>query len=61
MPLDYDFSIVIFHAIQEFLINIIKLALPKKTKQSIKRAHEDTQIMYEDDWIGFDGYILNNQ
>ncbi len=52
-PLDSYINIVLFQAVRELLINVIKHAEAKKTKVSIMKAGKDIKIMVEDDGKGF--------
>jgi len=52
--LDKDVSILMFQAVRELFMNVVKHALAQKVKVSLRRVNEKMEITVEDDGIGFD-------
>ena len=52
-PLDDDMRIILFRAVRELLINVVKHAQAQKVKVSTRRNDGKIQICVEDDGIGF--------
>ena len=52
-PLDDDISILLFRAVRELLINVVKHAQAQNVKVSTRRDGGKIQICVEDDGIGF--------
>ena len=52
-PLDNDISILLFRAVRELLINVVKHAQAQNVKISTRRDGDKIQICVEDDGIGF--------
>lgn len=59
--LDDRVNIVIFQAVRELLINVVKHAQAKKTKISIMKLCKEIKIIVEDDGKGFNDSILYSQ
>ena len=53
-PLDKDVSILMFQAVRELFMNVVKHAQAKKVEVSIKRSGDKMEITVEDNGIGFD-------
>jgi signal transduction histidine kinase len=53
-PLDDEIRIILFRAVRELLVNVIKHAKASNTKVSIRRDGDNIRISVEDDGIGFD-------
>jgi PAS domain S-box-containing protein len=53
-PLDEDVKVLLYQAVRELLINVVKHAQAHSAKVSIRREGNDMQITVEDDGVGFD-------
>ena len=53
-PLDDEARILLFQAVRELLINIVKHAQAHNAKVSIRRDNDNIRINIEDDGVGFD-------
>jgi PAS domain S-box-containing protein len=53
-PLDIDIRVLLFQAVRELLVNVVKHARAEKAKVSIHRIDGNIQITIEDDGVGFD-------
>ncbi|MBZ0156578.1 MAG: PAS domain S-box protein [Alphaproteobacteria bacterium] len=52
--LDNDISILLFQAVRELLINVVKHAKAKSVQVSLLRDESSVRIIVEDDGVGFD-------
>jgi len=53
-PMDKDVCVLLFRAVRELLINVVKHANASKVKVSTRKAGNQIQVCVEDDGIGFD-------
>ena len=53
-PLEDDIRAVLFQAVSELLVNVVKHAKAQKAKISIQKEDKAIRVMVEDDGIGFD-------
>jgi PAS domain S-box-containing protein len=53
-PLDKDVSILMFQAVRELFMNVVKHAQAQKVVVSIQRKHDEMQVTVDDDGVGFD-------
>jgi len=53
-PLDKDVSILMFQAVRELFMNVVKHASAQKVRVSIRGINEEMEIAVEDNGIGFD-------
>ncbi|MFO0752331.1 MAG: PAS domain S-box protein [Thermodesulfovibrionales bacterium] len=53
-PLDNDISILLFQAVRELLINVVKHAKARMVRVSLLRDEGSVRIVVEDDGVGFD-------
>ena len=53
LDLDEETSIILFQAVRELLINVIKHAKAKKVEVSIQQVDDEVRLSIEDDGIGF--------
>lgn len=59
--LDKDFRVVLFQAVRELLMNIVKHSQAKRVKISIKRKGKLIKILVQDDGVGINANILNSE
>jgi len=59
-PLDDDIRIVLFQAVSELLVNVVKHAKAHKAKVSIQKDNQAIRVVVEDDGIGFDLSKMKN-
>jgi signal transduction histidine kinase len=52
-PLVNDVRVLLFQAVRELLINIVKHAQAHKVKISVRRENNNIKIIIEDDGVGF--------
>jgi PAS domain S-box-containing protein len=52
--LDKDVSILMFQAVRELFMNVVKHSRARKVKVSLRRVNEKMAITVEDDGVGFD-------
>lgn len=52
--LDKDVSVLMFQAVRELFMNVVKHARAQKVKVSLRRINEKMAITVEDDGVGFD-------
>ncbi len=52
-PLDDDVRVLLFQAVRELLVNVVKHAQARNVKVAIWREDSDVQISVEDDGVGF--------
>ncbi len=57
-PIDDEISIVLFRAVRELLINVIKHAQTNTAKVSIERDDDQVQVVVQDEGVGFDAAQL---
>ena len=53
-PLDQNVRVLVFRAVRELLINVVKHARARKVHVAVWRADDDMGITVKDDGIGFD-------
>ena len=53
-PLDDDARVLLFRAVRELLVNVVKHARARHTEVAIQRDGDDIRIRVEDDGIGFE-------
>ena len=53
-PIDDEIRIILFRAVRELLVNVVKHAKASNTKVSIRRDGDNIRISVEDDGVGFD-------
>jgi PAS domain S-box-containing protein len=58
-PLDRDVSILLFQAVRELFINIVKHSQAHQVVVSLKRVDDTMKIAVQDDGIGFDASKIN--
>jgi signal transduction histidine kinase len=58
-PLNTDIRVVLFQAVRELLVNIVKHARAKKAKIYARIVDDNIQVTVEDDGIGFDITDIN--
>ena len=52
-PLDDDVRVLLFQAVRELLVNVVKHAQARNVKVSMRRDGSDMRITVEDDGVGF--------
>lgn len=52
-PLVNDVRVLLFQAVRELLINVVKHAQARKAKISVRRENNNIKIIVEDDGVGF--------
>jgi PAS domain S-box-containing protein len=60
-PLDDDIRVLLFQAVRELLVNVVKHAKAGSVKVSTQRVDDQIQISVEDDGVGFDVRRLYSQ
>ncbi|MGA2678141.1 MAG: PAS domain S-box protein [Sedimentisphaerales bacterium] len=58
-PLNADIRVLLFQAVRELLVNVVKHAKAKKAKVYARAVDDNIQITVEDDGVGFDAAALN--
>ncbi|MDB6039158.1 MAG: putative Response regulator/sensory box histidine kinase [Verrucomicrobiales bacterium] len=53
-PLDEDFRIVLFQAVRELLVNVVKHARASHAQVLVRRDGDALRVIIEDDGVGFD-------
>jgi len=53
-PLDNNIRILLFQAVRELLINVVKHAQARKVKVAARRVNDKIQVSVKDDGVGFD-------
>jgi signal transduction histidine kinase len=53
-PLDEDFRVVVFQAVRELLLNVVKHARASHAQVLLRRNADALRVIIEDDGIGFD-------
>jgi signal transduction histidine kinase len=53
-PLGTDVRVLLFQAVRELLVNVVKHANARKAKVSTRRGRDRIQITVEDNGVGFD-------
>ena len=53
-PLDDNIRVLLFQAVRELLVNIVKHASAKKVMVSVRRVNSEIQVEVADDGVGFD-------
>jgi PAS domain S-box-containing protein len=53
-PLNTDIRVLLFQAVRELLVNVVKHAMAKKAKVFTRRIQKNIQITVEDNGVGFD-------
>jgi len=61
LRLPEDESVLLFRAVQELLINIVKHAKARRSRITLKRGDNNVQVEVQDDGIGFDTRLLSAQ
>jgi PAS domain S-box-containing protein len=56
-----DESVLLFRAVQELLINIVKHAGASRSSVTLKRSDNQVQVEVQDDGVGFDTRLLSAQ
>jgi PAS domain S-box-containing protein len=56
--LDADVRVLLFQAVRELLVNIVKHAEANKAYISIKKVRDNVRIIVEDDGVGFDASAI---
>ncbi len=59
-PLDDDVNIILFQAVRELLINVVKHAQAKNVEVSIQKDGDSVLISVSDDGIGFDTSVIGS-
>ena len=59
-PLDDDIRIVLFQAVRELLINVVKHAQAQRVEVAIGRDDRHVRIAVEDDGVGFDVFPIGS-
>jgi PAS domain S-box-containing protein len=60
-PLDDDIRVLLFQAVRELLVNVVKHAKAGSVKVSTQRVDDQIQVSVEDDGVGFDVKRLDSQ
>jgi PAS domain S-box-containing protein len=58
-PLNTDIRVLLFQAVRELLVNVVKHAKAKKAKVYVRAVDDNIQVTVEDDGVGFDITALN--
>jgi PAS domain S-box-containing protein len=58
-PLDADIRVLLFQAVRELLVNVVKHARAKKAKVFTCRIQKNIQITVEDNGVGFDAEAIS--
>jgi PAS domain S-box-containing protein len=58
--LSYDVSVLLFQAVRELLVNVVKHAKAKNVTVSIQRVGDQVQITVADDGVGFETSKINS-
>ena len=61
LPLPEDESVLLFRAVQELLINMVKHAKARRSSVTLKRSDNQVQVEVQDDGVGFDTGTLSTQ
>ncbi|MGD1043009.1 MAG: PAS domain S-box protein [Sedimentisphaerales bacterium] len=59
-PLNTDIRVLLFQAVRELLVNVVKHARAKKAKVSTCRIQKNIQITVEDNGVGFDAEAISS-
>ncbi|MGD0595952.1 MAG: PAS domain S-box protein [Sedimentisphaerales bacterium] len=59
-PLNTDIRVLLFQAVRELLVNVVKHARAKKAKVSTCRIQKNIQITVEDNGVGFDTEAISS-
>jgi signal transduction histidine kinase len=60
-PLDDDVRVLLFQAVRELLVNVVKHAQAQSVKVATRRDDGGIQIIVEDDGVGFDAFPIGSQ
>ena len=60
-PLNKDILFLLFRAVRELLVNVVKHAQARHVKISIQRDENDIKVIVIDDGIGFDPTMTDSQ
>ena len=60
-PLNTDIRVLLFQAVRELLVNVVKHAKAKKAKVFICRIQNNIQITVEDNGVGFDAEAIQRR
>ncbi|MGD0573117.1 MAG: PAS domain S-box protein [Sedimentisphaerales bacterium] len=58
-PLNADIRVLLFQAVRELLVNVVKHAKAKKTKVYVHAVNDNIQVAVEDNGVGFDITAIN--
>jgi PAS domain S-box-containing protein len=58
-PLNTDIRVLLFQAVRELLVNVVKHARAKKAKVFTCRIQKNIQVTVEDNGVGFDAEAIN--
>ena len=61
LRLPEDESVLLFRAVQELLINMVKHAKARRSSVTLKRSDNQVQVEVQDDGVGFDTGTLSTQ
>ena len=61
LRLPEDESVLLFRAVQELLINMVKHAKASRSSVTLKRSDNQVQIEVQDDGVGFDAGLLSEE
>jgi signal transduction histidine kinase len=53
LPMDEEIKVVLFKAVRELLMNVVKHARAQRVRIALRRAGAGVEIMVEDDGVGF--------
>ncbi len=59
-PLDDDVRILLFQAVRELLVNVVKHSKAKNVAVSTRRLGSEVQVSVEDDGVGFDTSVASS-
>jgi signal transduction histidine kinase len=60
-PLDGNVRILLFQAVRELLVNVVKHAKASSVKVSTQRSGDQIRVSVEDDGVGFDATQIHSQ
>lgn len=60
-PLDDDIRVLLFQAVRELLVNVVKHAKAGSVKVSTRRVDDQIRVSVEDDGVGFDAAQVRSQ
>jgi signal transduction histidine kinase len=59
-PLDDDISVLLFQAVRELLVNVVKHSKAKNVAVSARMLDREVQVSVEDDGVGFDTSLASS-